>query len=135
MNFFEWKPSYSVNVDDLDSQHKKLITLVNSLNEAMTQGKGKDVLNRVLNDLAIYAEVHFNNEEKLFAKYQYPDAKAHIQVHNDFRSKVLEIKKKADSGNLLVTVELLTFLQKWIEDHILKIDKKYSEFFNSKGLS
>ena len=39
---FVWKPEFSVGVAALDNQHKRLIASVNTLNEAMTVGRGQD---------------------------------------------------------------------------------------------
>ena len=42
----------SVDVAILDSQHKKLIAMINGLNDAMKSGKGKDALGGLLSELA-----------------------------------------------------------------------------------
>lgn len=135
MSNYQWKAEYSVKVAGIDSQHKKLIQLLDSLNTAMTEGRGKQVLDQVLSELFTYAENHFQTEEQYFEKYAYPDAAQHVMQHNDFRKKVSELKTKFDSGNLLVTVELLNYLYDWVGQHILKTDMKYSDFLNSKGVS
>ncbi|MDR3570181.1 MAG: hypothetical protein P4L43_19315 [Syntrophobacteraceae bacterium] len=48
---FEWSEKYSVNVLEIDNQHKKLIGMVEQLNTAMRQGKGKEALGKILSDL------------------------------------------------------------------------------------
>ena len=37
-----WNDSMSTSVDEIDEQHKELISMVNALSEAMRSGKGKD---------------------------------------------------------------------------------------------
>lgn len=38
MPLIEWNDSFSVKIDSIDEQHKKLVDLLNSLNEEMVQG-------------------------------------------------------------------------------------------------
>lgn len=135
MSQLQWKDEYSVRVSEIDHQHKKLIKLLNSLNDAMKEGRGKQVLDSVLAELFSYSEEHFQTEEKIFQQHQYPDTAPHIAQHDEFRKKVADLKMKFQAGNLMVTVDLLNFLNSWVEHHILEIDMKYSDFFVSKGLS
>ena len=47
MAIVTWNDSLSVNVTEIDEQHKKLVSMINELNEAMQQGKGKEVHGRL----------------------------------------------------------------------------------------
>ena len=42
MAIIQWNDSLSVNVVEIDKQHQKLVAMINDLNDAMRQGKGKD---------------------------------------------------------------------------------------------
>lgn len=53
-------------------QHKKLVSMVNEMYQAMSQGKGNDVVGKVLNDLIAYTRTHFAAEEKLMQTNGYP---------------------------------------------------------------
>jgi hypothetical protein len=39
-----WRAEYSVGFAEIDSQHKLLVKLINNLQEAMYEGRGKDAL-------------------------------------------------------------------------------------------
>lgn len=134
MALVNWNDSLSVNVLQIDNQHKKLVSMINSLHEAMKQGKGKEVMGRILNGLITYTDTHFKLEEDYFAKFGYLDTANHKKEHAEFVDKVMEFKNGFDSGKLTVTVQVMTFLSKWIQTHIKGTDMKYSAFFNEKGL-
>jgi hemerythrin len=34
----------------------------------------------------------------------------------------------------MITIDVMLFLSNWLNVHILEVDKKYSEFLNSKGV-
>lgn len=40
MPLIQWNESLSVGVVEIDRQHRKLVELINDLNNAMRQGKG-----------------------------------------------------------------------------------------------
>jgi hemerythrin len=134
MAFMTWDDSYSVGVCEIDGQHAKLIGYVNELHEAMSQGKGRDVLKGVIDGLAEYTMTHFGTEEKYFAEFDYPDAEAHKQEHWEFLKRVAEFKIGYDEGRHGVSIEVMMFLRDWVQKHIKGSDKKYGPFFNAKGL-
>lgn len=134
MALIEWDSSLSVNVSIIDNEHKKLISVMNELNDAMSEGKSKDVLGKILSDLAGYTVSHFKTEERYFSKYGYPEEAGHKDEHDQFVQKVSDLKSKFDGGRVFLSIEIMNFLRDWLKNHIQGSDKKYTEFFNSQGL-
>ncbi len=134
MAFMQWKESYSVNIREIDEQHKKLVNMINDLFDAMTQGHGKEVVGKVIQGLIDYAVFHFGTEERLFQAHAYPETASHKAEHERFSAKVLEFKKNYDSGAALLTKDVLKFLSDWLNGHILVVDRKYGPYLNSKGV-
>jgi hemerythrin len=48
-----WDQSMTTGVETIDDQHKQLIAWLNDLLAAMSQGKGRDEVQRLLDDLGI----------------------------------------------------------------------------------
>ncbi len=134
MALIQWDKSFSVNVSEIDQQHQKLIHMTNDLNDAMRQGKGKEALGKIIQGLIGYTRTHFSTEEKYFSQFGYPEADTHKAAHTDFVAKVTEVKQKFDRGQMGLPIEVMTFLSQWLSAHIKGTDKKYSPFFNEKGL-
>jgi hemerythrin-like metal-binding protein len=134
MDLFQWDDSLKVNVSEIDGQHRKLVALINNLNDSMKQGKGKEVMGGIIGELVAYAGSHFATEERYFEKFKYPAAASHKREHADFVKKVSEFKSGFDSGRLSVTIEVMSFLKDWLKGHIQGTDKKYGPFFNANGL-
>jgi hemerythrin len=134
MAIIQWDKSLSVNVEEIDRQHQKLIVMINDLGDAMRQGKGKEVLGRIIQGMVSYTITHFSYEEKYFDRFGYPDATTHKKAHADFVKKVSDVKTKFDSGQQGLPIEILNFLSDWLGTHIKGTDKKYGPFFNEKGL-
>jgi hemerythrin-like metal-binding protein len=135
MVYMEWSNKLSVGVDSIDTQHKKLVSMINELFDAMKAGRGKEKMEKTLDGLIIYTASHFSYEENLFAKTAYPDAAKHKKEHDDLTKKVLDIQKRMKSGvSFALSMEVLEFLKGWLVNHILGSDKKYGPHLISKGV-
>ena len=130
----QWDNSLSVNVSEIDSQHQKLVKMINELNDAMRAGKSKDMLGKIVNGLISYVQVHFSTEEKYFDKFKYPEIVEHKKEHNLFTAKVSEFASKFKKGEVGLSIPLMDFRSDWLGKHIKGTDKKYSAFFNANGL-
>jgi hemerythrin-like metal-binding protein len=135
MPLFEWKDEYSVGVNELNLQHKKIIQLLNELYEAMRDRKPKETLGKILDNMTTYAAMHFQTEEKYMKKYDYPGMDAHKKQHEDFVAKVIDFKEKFHQGSLMLSLDVLNFLKSWLKEHIMGADKEYAPFFEQKGLN
>ncbi|MBI2241730.1 MAG: hemerythrin family protein [Magnetospirillum gryphiswaldense] len=121
-----WSEAYSVGSAMIDSDHRILINLVNQLHDAMETGQSRDVLCSVLNVLAEYVEHHFHREELLMERIGYPERAAHIQNHRELENKVRAVRDRWLAGERQVLDdEVLTFLKRWLSDHILRADLAY----------
>jgi len=135
MSLIKWKEEYSVKVPEIDEQHKKLISLINQLADAMSVGKGRDVLNGVLAELMSYTEYHFEAEEKLFREHGYPEHERHSQAHDELTAKTRELKAAFDRGETKLSVDVMLFLSAWLNRHILDEDKQYQPYLSGKQVS
>ena len=129
-----WNDTFSVNVSEIDQQHKKLVGMINELGEAMKQGKGRAILGKIVDSLINYTLTHFKTEERYFDKFGYPDKENHKREHAAFVRKVSDFKEGFENGKLTVSLEVMKFLSDWLQNHIKGTDKRYSQFFNDHGL-
>ncbi len=125
MALLDWNSSLSVDVSAMDDEHKKLITLINNLNEAMKLGKTKDEMDRVFNELARYTQSHFASEERYMEKIGYPGAAQQKKEHAELMTQVAAFKADYDAGKAMISVKLMGFLRDWVRNHIQKSDKQY----------
>jgi hemerythrin len=134
MSFANWTDSYSVNVQRLDDEHKKLFAIINELHEGMKAGRGKDVLQSVLDQLLSYTEQHFKDEEGLLQRAAYPALIAHRALHEEFVSKVKGFRKDFQSGAAAISVDVLEYLRNWLTQHIMGTDHQYTVAMNAAGI-
>jgi len=133
MTLMTWGPMLQLGYGDIDVQHKRLVELVNSLDDAMRAGKGRDVLGGVLDELIKYTQFHFAFEEKLMDKYAISTTVAHKAEHQKLIAEVGAFQTKFEAGSASVSTELMSFLRTWLSDHILKTDKALAKELLAKG--
>jgi hemerythrin len=131
---FEWMPEYSVNVLEIDDQHKRFIGLLDRLYVAIQNQTINTQLREILDALIEYAHLHFDTEEKYFKEFNYPLEEEHKEEHKKLLNRVeafnkLYVLKKAD-----ISFELVDFMEDWLVDHLKTQDHKYVKCFNEHGL-
>ena len=134
MQLFNWSQELSVNIKEIDEQHKKLIGLINHLFDAMLEGKTQKLINDIVDELINYAEYHFNTEEKYFALHNYPESQQHAVQHSFYKDEILQFKKELLHGKSTVPMDVFNFLKDWLTEHIMQSDKKYALYFSEKGV-
>ncbi|MCX7909680.1 MAG: bacteriohemerythrin [Ignavibacteria bacterium] len=135
MSFITWNDSYSVGVAIIDNQHKRLVNIINELNDAMGAGKGKEVLGKVLFELIQYVNTHFKTEEEYMIKYQYDEYEQHRYEHEKLTDEVKRFYEDFNSGKAVLSIQIMNFLRNWLMDHIIIKDKKFGKFLNEKGMN
>jgi methyl-accepting chemotaxis protein/hemerythrin len=134
MLLIQWNRELSVGIDSIDAQHKKLVNMINTLNEALAEGETNDALIAIFDELADYTVNHFGYEEKLFAKHAYEQTVAHINEHHAMIEQVQKLRQKMADGDFMIGLEVMVFLKDWLLNHILKTDKDYGQFMLEKGV-
>jgi hemerythrin len=134
MPLITWNDQLSVNIAIIDSQHQKLVEMINRLHDAMKAGEAKDSLKTIVAELMQYTGSHFQTEERYFDQFGYSDTAAHKKEHADFVAKVSEFKDGLDTGALTLSIEVMQFLSNWLKSHIKGTDQQYVECFHQNGL-
>ncbi len=131
---FRWTEAYSVKIAALDQQHQGLFNLVNKLDQTLRMGEGTSALDPILEKLLEHAKVHFEAEESLMKQHNFAGLPTHHMHHEEFRKQIAVYLRDHKAGKPGVPVALLFYLQAWLKDHLLKTDKQYSAFLNSRGV-
>ncbi len=136
----KWEDEYSVNVKELDNQHKKFVDMVNQLYFIINKGGDiKEEFTKIVKQLMEFKDTHFSTEEKYFKKFNYKNTEEHINEHNKLKKQTVEFFNKLSNQDSEKNYQetcflLLDFLEDWFLSHLVNDDKKYIETFNKNGL-
>ena len=127
-----WGKRLTLDIPEVDKQHKELVAMVNELHRAMRMKMGAQEAGSILTRLANYTVYHFEYEEKLFDTHGYPDTLNHKKIHKDLVAKVQAFAKEFEQGRAALSMDLMRFLTDWLKNHIMKTDKAYAPFLKDK---
>ena len=129
----EWSDAMLTGVAEIDSQHHILVDTLSELSTRLTENTVDPMFDRVTRDLLAYAIYHFDTEELLMQQYGYaaaaPDQAArHLAAHRGFAERVVKLRDDARTGKPGAAIALLRFLETWLVDHIMTIDRLLGDF-------
>ncbi|MGD9808244.1 MAG: bacteriohemerythrin [Deferribacterales bacterium] len=130
--FMPWTKELEFGIEVIDTQHKKLIDLINNLYNSMKSNKGLDSLLPVYDELLEYTVYHFDFEEDFIKKNGYEHVPNHRQLHEKLKADVMAQREKFVSGEAVIGFNLLSFLEDWVRNHILIQDRKYADIILAK---
>jgi hemerythrin-like metal-binding protein len=129
-----WRDDYSVGLVTIDEQHKVFISILGRLSAALSERKLQEETVGILKELEQYAEAHLAFEERHFQEYGYEWGKSHTEEHDSYREKLKDLRNRYMRGDEFLAMEMLGFLEGWLEHHIKVSDREYVDCFRSHGM-
>ena len=133
MPILNWSEEFSINVAEIDAQHKKLLEHVNNLHAAVEAKIDKTDLRQMLVSLVEFTRLHFSTEEKLMKKHGLEHA-THHQEHQVLLKHMEDLVEGVSRGQYPIFYSDYDVSDDWFLTHILQFDKKLGELLNSKGV-
>ncbi|HZX78229.1 bacteriohemerythrin [Lysobacter sp.] len=123
MTIIQWQESLNTGIDVIDTQHRRIVAMINELHHATLQNDPQAILD-VIDELIDYTLSHFSFEEALMEDAGYTFSHAHKRVHDIFVRRVQEFQVRANTGED-VARELNALLSRWLLNHIRNDDANY----------
>jgi CRP/FNR family transcriptional regulator len=123
-----WDSAYSIGVDAIDEQHRRLFDISNRFYDAWRVRAGRDALCRIFDELLEYTRYHFAEEEKLMRQIGYPGLPQHRRSHEELVDLVGRFRRQLESGALGIETEALEFVKTWLNIHVLEDDRDIGDY-------
>ena len=121
-----WNPTYSVGLESLDAQHRKLFNLVNQLSSTTESGSGHYL--PVIRGLVDYLYFEFHQEHMAMMMSNYPGCSRQIREHQIFTGKVESFLNDFVNNAPGLGESMLLFLKSWVSDHTVKLDVQFGQY-------
>jgi len=108
-----WSDEYSVGVQKLDEQHKKIINFINELLKHPDISTPSETLHNILDEMCKYAKEHLDYEESLLKEINYPELDDHQKSHEQSIDVMADYTIDTTLGDSAIPDKLLTFLNEW----------------------
>lgn len=126
----EWKPEYSIGIEEIDNQHKRLIEIADKFISAKHTGRHEEILKETFVDLIEYTKIHFTAEENHMSQNNYYGYAEHKRQHQVLIGQIKKILINFKSEQNRATEDLFTLLKNWLIKHMIDHDKQYGNFLS-----
>ena len=123
-----WDSTLSVQVDEIDEDHRRLVELFNILKRSVLEGDDKNYIEAVIEELITCTIWHFRHEERLMLKYGYEDLAEHKAEHQELIDSAKALQQKFQQAETPVSDEDIVFIEHWLTGHILDADMKLGSY-------
>lgn len=132
---FPWSEHFETHIEIIDTQHKKLIAILDKLCVAVNNHDlSQNSLEEMLKELIHYTVYHFTDEEKLMLenKVSQKHVLLHKMEHHSFTYDIERMSNyfSAETSALEIGENLVQFITAWLTYHILGMDKLMAEQIN-----
>lgn len=124
MPIIKWDDKYRTGNKLVDHQHEELFRMINTLHDEIMEGRcaNQEMLATTLKELAWHSAEHFLTEEGLMEATNYPEMDAHKKKHEELAGKIKDMVKSYETGKVVLTVVVPSFLIKWLKGHFEEHD-------------
>lgn len=136
MAHISWRNEYSVGVKLIDDQHKHFFAILDEVYDCFSSIDSAREMRGLIEKLLEHTHVHFGTEEAYFDQFHCVDIAEgeHRERHREFTAKVLDLKRRYESGQPDLMADMVDLMENWFIQHIMVYDKKYMACFNEHGV-
>ena len=129
VNYLEWREDYNVGHPLIDSQHRRIVEVINTVYN-LVKGQGdKGELSKALGALLDYTIEHFTLEESIIKSIRFPESEEHKLLHLKMRNSTQNIVLRNEKEPFAeIAEETLTLLKNWWLNHIRRVDIQYKPY-------
>ncbi len=133
MDGLKWSAAFETGLAEIDSEHRHMFALANSVGDALAQ-RDFSLADARVREFIAAAEAHFAHEEAILARVGFPDLAAHKRYHASLVEKarrlreicrIEEVAGKADA----CYHEVLAFLV----DDVIRGDTQFTSYLSDRG--
>jgi hemerythrin len=120
-----------VYLPEIDAEHRELCRIGSELHKTVLAGGKPAQVRPVLVNLLEAAEEHFRHEERLMRVVHYAAFDWHKRQHDTARKRLRNAVRHVDTGDANAWLELMTFLNTWLGDHMTVTDRMMGAFIRN----
>jgi len=133
MNLIEWDKSLEVRINQIDSEHKVFVSIIEKIEKEILNNGDKEYIVNLFAELLKFTDFHFCREENVMLLEKYPDIERHKTIHKNL-IKDLQDKIYVLNSEYIHFGALLAYLVTWFNTHTSKEDMLFASYLQSKQL-
>jgi hemerythrin-like metal-binding protein len=125
-----------LGVESMDTEHRRLAQLFDQFVACMKEGADRDRVNTIVQQALAATNEHFDSEERLMDKTDYPEIEEEKRQHRMLRMKLTTL-----AGDILntgtcdpITLENIGTMQQLLYDHMDGPDRDLANYLIAHGI-
>lgn len=128
-----WHDFFTIGVNFIDNDHKKLLRIMSDIKQAVENANDKECV-RLLTLLLREAKAHYDREETYLANVNYPQLDEHKIYHKELLEKVDTTKRICEGIETKHDLkECFDGMAKFLIDDILRGDINFKSYLEYEG--
>jgi hemerythrin len=127
----KWSEKFSIGVEEVDYEHRELMSLVNDVISTMENDESVDTVLDALGELHAKVSAHFALEELVMRRRAYPDYMPHKEDHERLLDEIRDLMDAYEDGKYAETREqFLNDITEWFVHHFSTMDAKLHAMYS-----
>ncbi len=127
-----WRSEFSVGNAKIDEEHRELFALVEEIRRVSRNPEPAPGMCAALAKLITFMKGHFETEESLMTKQEYPQLHTHAKRHAILLCNLENLHSRCVTEQSYDGQEILGFIKSWILRHTLLADRQYIPYLKDK---
>ena len=124
MSLIEWKDEYNLGIDEVDSEHRALIELINALHEAVSAEADTAAVVDGVTRIYALVSLHFAREEAYMRETRYMAYAEHKEDHEILLDDLRDVIDEVRSDSPYAEARLSADLEYWFSEHFRTHDAR-----------
>lgn len=131
----QWEENLRLDDPIIDEQHEAMFAQFAMLSEAIKDGFCEQEIEKILDYLNEYAEVHFSAEENLMALHEYSGLEEQRKEHALFKENISKLYGMITNNvpTKEIAIKIDAALIRYTINHVRKLDSKLVDFIKSQN--
>ncbi len=123
-----WDNTLSVQIQEIDEDHRRLVDLFNLLGHSVVEGEAPNYIQALMDELINCTIWHFSHEERLMLKHGYEGLTEHRKEHRELIDSIKALQRRSLQESKPFSSKDIKFLEQWLTGHILGADMELGEY-------
>ncbi|HSN51318.1 MAG TPA: bacteriohemerythrin [Woeseiaceae bacterium] len=124
MSLIEWNDEFNLGIEEIDSEHRALVALINALHDAMSAGAGRADIVEGMSQIHALVAAHFAREEAFMREARYMAYAEHKEDHEVLLDALCDMIDRVGSDGEYDETGLSADLQYWFAEHFSTHDAR-----------
>ncbi len=127
--------TFNIGTEDMQVEHRSQFAMVDTLCDALRQGRDQSEIVDILDQVIDYTHVHFMAEQLLMRLHEYPQSQDHCREHARVLEQLQALREDVQAGTVTNALDVIETIRNGLRAHIGESDLALSNFLGARGES